>query len=137
MKGRLDLRLRLPRCNREFDRTTASAIRTRTYPTISEYSRLHLPDNREATCLSACRVSRPDIPSTEYTSGVKSLRCSRQASRYLSFFCCLHRLRTLVGSWFRVDRHSVSVILTSKMHRRPLFQNPSTAMSPLFSFAAA
>ena len=65
-----------------------------TYPTISEYSRFHLCASKLATRLSACLVSRPAMPSTEYMSGVKSLRCSRHGARCLAFFSFSHLSRT-------------------------------------------
>lgn len=136
------------RISRELERTTASAIKTCTYPTISKYSCPHLPANFKAKCLSACRVSWPDIPSTEYTSGVKflRLRCSRRTLRCLSFFCC-SCLRTLIGSWFHVDPHSSvsdSVSDQWSKHQRcidvknsPFPQNLLTAISSRFLFATA
>ena len=117
-------RSRLPRMSRLLARTTASDMRTRTYCTIVEYCFRHFFARRAAIRFSALRASWPAMPSTEYTSGVKSLRCWRQGSRYLSFFSFSWAARTLRKSLPRAERAAVSVIWTSKMANRPLCQKP-------------
>ena len=131
ISGRCARRLRLPRIKSEFDlTTTARAILPRTYATMYQYSLFHLCASRLASFLSACLVSRPAIPSTEYTSGVKSRRLSRHGAKCFAFLSFSHLLRTFSGSWLRVVLHRLWNKQKSNQNSPPMTSNSSPSTGP-------
>jgi hypothetical protein len=80
-----------------------------------------------ATTWLAAMVSLERRPSMENTKGVKCRRASKQESRYLDFLAFAWRSRTLVGSWLRNERASVSETRISNIAVVPRVQNPWAA----------
>ena len=118
------------RSRREFERTTARDILTRTKFATSEYSRFHFVARSAARRRSAVLALFPGNPSTEYTRGQKSRCLSLQACPYFVSFSFSAFASTVADDRLRYAGASVSVTRMSKMQTRLRSKKPLAETSP-------